>query len=35
MDSHGRSLYAELGMEKNLEALCEEIENDLRSHMLR
>jgi len=35
MDSHGKSLYADLGMEKNLDVLCEEIEKDVRSHMMK
>jgi fumarate hydratase subunit beta len=35
MDSHGKSLYADLGTEKNLEALCGEIDRDLREGMQR
>lgn len=35
MDSYGKSLYADLGMEKNLEDLCREIDNDMREEMQR
>ena len=35
MDSHGKSLYDELGTEKNLDALCREIEKDSRAHMMK